>query len=71
MILVLKRQIIILLNHVCHVCDIEFLVIDHEKSDGLLGLDWFMRIEARLNPSERSLKFRSEEVFLEVSKKEY
>lgn len=26
-----------------HVCDLEFLVIDHEDNDGLLGLDWFMR----------------------------
>ncbi|RNA26245.1 hypothetical protein BpHYR1_006520 [Brachionus plicatilis] len=54
-----------------HVCEIEFLVIDHEDSDGLLGLVWFMRTGASLNPSERSLKFPSEVVYLEVSEKEY
>ncbi|RNA11779.1 hypothetical protein BpHYR1_009554, partial [Brachionus plicatilis] len=59
------------LNIEGHVCEIEFLVIDHDDSDGLLGLDWFMRTGASLNPSERSLKFPSEVVYLEVSEKEY
>ncbi|RMZ95048.1 hypothetical protein BpHYR1_019822, partial [Brachionus plicatilis] len=59
------------LNIEGHVCEIEFLVIDHEDSDGLLGFDWFMRTGASLNPSERSLKFPSEQVYLDVSEKEY
>ncbi|RMZ98466.1 hypothetical protein BpHYR1_011606, partial [Brachionus plicatilis] len=59
------------LNIEGHVYEIEFLVIDHDDSDGLLGLDWFMRTGASLKPSERSLKFPCEEVYLEVSEKEY
>ncbi|RNA31453.1 hypothetical protein BpHYR1_010622 [Brachionus plicatilis] len=59
------------LNIEGHVCEIEFLVIDHEDSDGLLGLDWFMSTRASLNPSESGLKFPSEGVYLEVSEKEY
>ncbi|RNA07250.1 hypothetical protein BpHYR1_025165 [Brachionus plicatilis] len=59
------------LNIEGHVCEIEFLLIDHEDSDGLLGFDWFMRTGASLNPRERSLKFLGEVVYLEVSEKEY
>ncbi|RNA12076.1 hypothetical protein BpHYR1_037687 [Brachionus plicatilis] len=49
---------------------LEFLVFDHEDSDGLLSLDWFMRTGA-FTPSERSLKFSSEGAFPESSEKEY
>ncbi|CAF0906907.1 unnamed protein product [Brachionus calyciflorus] len=44
-----------------HVCDLEFLVIDHEDNDGLLGLDWFMRTGASLHPIVTEIL--SDEVF--------
>ncbi|CAF1023560.1 unnamed protein product [Brachionus calyciflorus] len=49
-----------------HVCDLEFLVIDHEDNECLLGLDWFMRTGASLHPSIKSLKFPSEIVLLDT-----
>ncbi|CAF1153123.1 unnamed protein product, partial [Brachionus calyciflorus] len=49
-----------------HVCDLEFLVIDHEDNDGLLGLDWFKRTGASLHPSIKSLKFPSKIVLLDT-----
>ncbi|CAF1121931.1 unnamed protein product [Brachionus calyciflorus] len=51
---------------ISHVCDLEFLVIDHEDNDGLLWLDWFMRTGASLHPSIKSLKFPSEIVLLDT-----
>ncbi|CAF0980328.1 unnamed protein product [Brachionus calyciflorus] len=40
-----------------NVCELDFLVIDHEDNDGLLGLDWFMRTGASLIPSLRCINF--------------
>ncbi|CAF0967703.1 unnamed protein product [Brachionus calyciflorus] len=51
-----------------HVCDLEFLLIDHEDNDGLLGLDWFMRTGASLHPKMKNCnkvvtEILSDEVF--------
>ncbi|CAF0892323.1 unnamed protein product [Brachionus calyciflorus] len=40
-----------------NVCELDFLVIDHEDNDGLLGFDWFVRTGASFNPSLRCLNF--------------
>ncbi|RNA18694.1 hypothetical protein BpHYR1_028591 [Brachionus plicatilis] len=36
------KTVALKLNIEGHECDIEFLVIDHGDSDGLLGLDWII-----------------------------
>ncbi|RNA10399.1 pol poly, partial [Brachionus plicatilis] len=47
-----------------HVCFMEFLIIDHEDNDGLLGLDWFMQTGASLNPSQKLIKFPSDIILM-------
>lgn len=48
-----------------HICKIEFLIMDHDDHDVLLGLDWFGATGAGLIPAQRQLKFPSETVYLE------
>ncbi|RNA19644.1 hypothetical protein BpHYR1_050083 [Brachionus plicatilis] len=47
-----------------HVCFMEVLIIDHEDNDGLLGLDWFIKIGASLNPSQKLIKFPSDIILM-------
>ena len=42
-----------------HTCNMEFLIIDHEDHDVLLGLDWFNLTGAAIYPAEGILKFPS------------
>jgi predicted aspartyl protease len=48
-----------------HYCRLQFLVINHEDNDALLGLDWLVMTEASINPSERSIKFPGKTIFLQ------
>ena len=48
-----------------HACDLEMYVMNHDDYEVLLGLPWFMATQAGINPSERTLKFKSETFSLE------
>jgi len=47
-----------------HTCMLEFVVMDHDDHEALLGLDWFGLCGASITPGERVLKFPQKKVFL-------
>jgi hypothetical protein len=47
-----------------HLCKLNFIAIDHEDHDILLGLDWFDLTGAGVFPALNLLKFPSENVYL-------
>jgi len=47
-----------------HTCNIEFLVIEHEDHDVLLGLDWFTENSAGIFPGDNLLRFKEDNIYL-------
>ena len=45
-------------------CDITFIIMQHDNHQVLLGLDWFSKSGAMLNPSENSIIFPRRTVYL-------
>ena len=43
-----------------HTCDLEMFVLPNTEFEVLLGLKWFMETGCSINPSQRSLQFKSE-----------
>ncbi len=43
-----------------HTCDLEMFVLPHNEFECLLGLQWFLATGCSVNPSERTLQFKSE-----------
>ena len=50
-----------------HVCDLEFIVLDNDDHEVLLGLDWFMKTSAMLHPAEKRLIFPGQSLLLNNS----
>ncbi len=42
-----------------HTCDLEMFVLPHNEFECLLGLQWFLATGCSVNPSERTLQFKS------------
>jgi hypothetical protein len=40
-----------------HICELEFLVINHDDHDALLGLDWFYATNAGIYPAANRIEF--------------
>ena len=47
-----------------HICDLFFVILEHDDHECLLGLDWFKATRASINPASKSLRFESETIFL-------
>ena len=47
-----------------HLCRLKFIIIEHDDHEILLGLDWFSATGAGIFPSEKILKFPSQNVYL-------
>ena len=48
-------------------CELVFLVIDHDTHPVLLGLDWFNKVDASINPFRNTIYFNGRTVLLNTS----